>query len=140
MKVLISACLLGDNCKYNGGNNYNENVKKFIIDNNACVTKFCPESLAGLKTPRNPVEYKDGKLIDAYGNTYEEELNISKCKIMALLNNNSFDLAITKAKSPSCGCGKIYDGSFSHTLVDGDGFAVEMLKENNIKVITENDL
>ncbi|MBQ7276719.1 MAG: DUF523 domain-containing protein [Bacilli bacterium] len=141
MKVLVSACLLGINCKYNGGNNKSDKLITFLNESTDCTFfKFCPECLAGFPIPHNPIEYVNGKLIDKDGNIYNKQLEKGQCEISKILDNNHFDLAITKAKSPSCGKGKIYDGSFTKTLVDGDGFAVELIKAKGIKVITEDEL
>ena len=141
MKILVSACLLGDNCKYNGGNNRCEKLYNFFKDHpDYTYYKFCPECLAGFPIPHNPIEYVNGKLVDKDGNEFKNELNKGRICINELLNSNNFDLAITKSKSPSCGAGLIYDGTFSKTLVKGDGFAVELIKSKGIKVITEDEL
>lgn len=136
--VVVSACLLGHNCKYNGGNNYCEKLEKLKEKYN--FIDICPEVLGGLPTPRVPSEVMGNKVINKEGQDVTE--NYNRGAYLALekaLINNCF-LAILKAKSPSCGCGKIYDGSFSNTLIDGDGITTRIFKEKNIKVITEEEI
>ena len=133
-KILVSACLLGINCKYSGGNNYSEEVMEFLKDYE--IIPVCPEQLGGLQTPRPASEIIGNKIItniktdetEAYKKGAEETLKIAK-----LLGVKK---ALLKAKSPSCGNGKIYDGTFSGALVDGDGITTKLLKENDIEVIT----
>lgn len=133
-KILVSACLLGTNCKYSGGNNYSEEVMEYLKDYE--IIPICPEQLGGLPTPRPASEIIGDKVINNegtdvtsnYQNGAEEALKIAK-----LLGIKK---ALLKAKSPSCGNGKIYDGTFSGTLIDGDGITTKLLKENNIEVIT----
>lgn len=140
---LISACLLGVNSKYNGKNNLNEKVLQFIKDNKAIL--ICPEQLGGLPTPRLPAEIigeKGGKKIIVNS----ENIDVSKefykgayevLKIAKLYNINT---AILKARSPSCGYRKIYDGSFSNKLINGIGVTAELLDKNGIKIYTEEDI
>lgn len=133
-KILVSACLLGTNCKYSGGNNYSEEVMEYLKDYE--IIPICPEQLGGLPTPRPASEIIGDKVINNegtdvtsnYQNGAEEALKIAK-----LLGIKK---ALLKAKSPSCGNSKIYDGTFSGTLIDGDGITTKLLKENNIEVIT----
>jgi len=141
MKILISACLLGENCKYNGGNNLSSKLQDYLEKNkDAEIIKFCPEVLSGFPIPREPIEYVDGKLIDQYGNDYNLQLEQGKNIIAKLLEENQFDLAILKAKSPSCGVNGIYDGTFTRHIVMKDGFAVEIIKKKGIQVLSELDL
>ena len=142
MKVLVSACLLGDNCKYNGGNNKSTKLQNYIKEHpEYTFLKFCPECLCGLPIPREPVEYVNGELVNKLGHIYHDELNKGKCEISKILDeNNDIILAITKSKSPSCGVNGIYDGTFTKTLINKDGFAIELIKSRNIKAITEDDL
>ena len=133
-KILVSACLLGINCKYSGGNNYSDEVMEFLREYE--IIPICPEQLGGLPTPRpaseitgNKVMNNEGKDVTInYKNGAEATLKIAK-----LLGVKK---ALLKAKSPSCGNGTIYDGTFSGILIDGDGITTKLLKENNIEVIT----
>ena len=137
MNILVSSCLCGVNCKYNGGNNENKKVVQ-LMDKHT-VIGVCPEVLGGLLTPRTPSEIKGGKVITKDGEDVTEAFYRGAKAALEEAQKYSVDLAILKANSPSCGCGKIYDGTFSRTLVSGDGVFAKMLKENNIRVLTEND-
>lgn len=138
---LISACLAGVNCRYNGGNSRCDWVKKFMKDKDCLLV--CPEEMGGLSTPRPPSEQIGNKVISKDGQDVTEnfllgaESCIEKAEKTAAHMNQEIRLAILKAKSPSCGCGKIYDGTFSGVLIDGDGILTALLKEKGIPVITE---
>lgn len=138
MKVLVSACLLGDNCKYNSGNNYSCEVLDFLKDKE--YVKVCPECMGGLKTPRVPSEIVGDKVINKEGKDVTEEYQKGALETLKICLEEKIDLAILKSNSPSCGCGKIYDGTFSKKLIDGDGVTAKLLKKNGIKTITETDL
>lgn len=166
---LISACLLGDNCKYNGGNNANEKVIEFAKTHP--YMKVCPEVAGGLPTPRPPAEIQcrpsnacnncrpsdannqctsnDQPETNCYKICNVEGVDVTayflkgaKICLEEALNEAATQIqgAILKAKSPSCGSGLIYDGTFSGTLVEGDGVFAAELKKLNIKVITEKEL
>ncbi len=140
---IVSKCLLGENCKYNGGNNFNQEVVDFL--KNRKFIGLCPEEEGGLETPRIPAEIKDNRVINKEGKDVTE--NFQKGALFSLKQalekskgeGESIEGAILKAKSPSCGWGKIYDGSFSGRLISGNGIFAELLKNNNIKVITEEE-
>jgi uncharacterized protein YbbK (DUF523 family) len=140
---LISACLAGVNCKYNDGNNESELIKE-IMREKECVL-VCPEELGMLPTPRPPAEIIKGKVIDKTGkdvtdnfvNGAEKALEIAEKKSAKL--GQKIELAILKANSPSCGCGKVYDGTFSGVLIDGDGIFAALLKRKGIPIITEKE-
>jgi uncharacterized protein YbbK (DUF523 family) len=139
--MLVSACLLGINCKYSGGNNRDERVCGLI--KNHKIIPICPEQLGGLTTPRLPCEIqeKEGKrfvyrndgidLTAEFIKGAEETLEIAK-----LFSQHT---AILKSKSPSCGSQNIYDGSFSGKVVEGEGFTAKLLKENGIIVYDEEN-
>jgi len=138
---LISACLAGVNCKYNGGNNACLWVKEFLEGKDYILV--CPEEVGKLPTPRPPAEFVDGRVLDKSGKDITENFIRGAEKTLELAEKRAADLgqrielAILKANSPSCGSGKIYDGTFSGVLIDGDGIFAEMLKERGIPVITE---
>ena len=138
MKIAVSACLLGENCKYNGGNNYSKKLVEFLKGNE--VMSICPEVLGGLPTPRKPAEIVGGevKLEDGRSVDYE----FKKGAQIALDNviNNQVDLVILQSRSPSCGVNNIYDGSFTGNLIKGHGVFVQNLLDNHIKVIDIEDL
>lgn len=137
-KILVSACLLGINCKYDGENNKNNKVLEYLKDKE--VIPICPEIMGGLPTPRVPSEIKDNKVITKENNdvTYNFVKGAEEVLYLAKLLN--VKKALLKAKSPSCGVGEIYDGTFTHTKIKGDGITTRLLKENNIEVLTELDL
>ena len=141
---IVSACLAGVNCKYNGGNNIDDHIVKLVEEGKAILV--CPEQLGGLPKPRLPSEIveKDGvrkvkttkgeDVTDQFIKGAEETLNIAKMM--------KIEKAILKSRSPSCGYGKIYDGTFSRTIKDGNGFTADLLEKNGIKIIKskENNL
>lgn len=138
MNILVSACLLGINCKYDGGNNLKEELKELADLHN--LVPFCPEVYGGLATPRIPSERLGEKVVNKVGSDVTE--NFVRGAMEALRIARLFDCkyAILKEKSPSCGSNKIYDGTFTGTLTDGDGVTTELLKKHGITVITENEL
>lgn len=146
--IVISACLCGVNCKYSGGNNLNEKILKLFKDKKAVL--ICPEQLGGLETPRTPSEIKGGtgrdvlegkaKVIDAKGEEVTEKFVKGAYEALKIAKDVNAELAILKANSPSCGCGKIYNGHFNGEKIDGNGVTAELFLKNNIKVVTEEDL
>jgi uncharacterized protein YbbK (DUF523 family) len=137
-KILVSACLLGIDCKYSGGNNYNEKVLEYIKDYE--VIPVCPEIMGGLSTPRPPSERVGNKVINNQNIDVTKEYIKGANETLKLAKLFDAKKALLKAKSPSCGKGKIYDGSFSGTLIEGNGVTVDLLQSNGIEVITEQDL
>lgn len=139
---IVSACLAGKNCKYNGGNNDCEWVKKFIASRECLLV--CPEAEL-LGSPRPPSEIKEGRAVDKTGRDITEILKDGAAgtweKALAKAGGKEkIEGAVLKANSPSCGCGKIYDGTFTGTLVDGDGFFAALLKEKGVNVTTEREV
>ncbi|MEG1583596.1 MAG: DUF523 domain-containing protein [Anaerovorax sp.] len=140
---IISACLAGQNCTYNGENNTVEWVKEFM-EEHKCIL-VCPESLGNLPTPRPPAEIVGDQVIDAEGKNVTEAFQFGAIQALAKMKkseeilNSTVEMAILKANSPSCGCGYIYDGTFTGKRVKGDGVFAAMLRERNIQMITEND-
>ena len=145
--IIVSACLLGKNCKYNGGNNRNEAVLDFLEGpEERYYASVCPEEAGGLPTPRDPSERQpDGRILTCKGDDVTAAFTEgAACEWQRVLElSQEFQLpiqgAILKAKSPSCGCGQIYDGTFTGTLTDGDGVFAALLKEKGIPVRTEKD-
>ena len=136
--MLISACLCGENCKYDGTNNLNKTIKKLYDQGRAVL--ICPEVMGGLSTPRNPSEIQpDGRVVMCDGTDVTENFKKGADTALEIANKIKPELIILKAKSPSCGVGMIYDGSFSKTLKDGNGVCADLLIKNGYKVITEND-
>lgn len=149
LNILVSACLLGVNCRYDGTGELNENVKK-LMDGKVNLIPVCPEQLGGMKTPRNPVEIKNGSgndvidgnagVFDRHGNEFTREFLNGANELLKLAKLFGCKKAILKSKSPSCGSEKIYDGSFSRTLKDGMGVSAAFLKNEGIEVISEKVL
>lgn len=137
MKLLVSACLLGIDCKYNGKNNKNENILKLTKEHE--IIPVCPEILGGLETPRIPSEIHQDKVITKDGRDVTDQYQKGARETLKIANICECKQAILKEKSPSCGCGKIYDGTFSGTLIGGDGITTRLLKENGIKIMGESD-
>ena len=138
MNILISACLLGVNCKYNAKNNVISGLEELLSKHT--LIPVCPEQLGGLSTPRTPAEISGEKVItkDLVDVTKEYENGAQEALRLAKLYDCKY--AILKERSPSCGTGKVYDGTFSKTLVDGDGITAKLLKDNGIIVVGESDL
>ncbi|WP_312353206.1 DUF523 domain-containing protein [Aminipila sp.] len=141
---IISGCLLGQNCKYNGGNNFTGWVIEFAEKHN--YISVCPEMAGGLKSPRPSVEIKDGRAVNCEGLDVTDAFQIGCRRVWEDAVRKAQELgeeiegAILKAKSPSCGSGTIYDGTFSRKEIAGDGFLASYLKEKGIKVISELEI
>ena len=137
MKIVVSACLLGENCKYNGGNNYSAAVVKFTEGRE--VIPVCPELLAGLGIPREPIEIVEGKVCRKDGTSVDAVLRDAVNQILAELNGQDIECVILKSRSPTCGVKQVYDGTFSGTLVDGMGVLAAELEKNGYKVVDSED-
>ena len=138
MKILVSACLLGKNCKYNGGNNLNQGVLEFIEGHE--VIGVCPEQLGGLSTPRLPAEIVAGLVTNKEGVSVDNEFRKGAQEALAVALENKVDLAILQSRSPSCGVKEIYDGSFSGKKIKGQGVFAKLLTARGIKVLDAEDV
>ena len=136
MKVLVSACLLGENCKYNGGNNRDEKVIAYLKDKE--VVAVGPEKLLGI--PRIPMEIVNGKLINKDGVEVDGAVRQAISEIMDTLRTEPVDMAILTSRSPTCGVRKVYDGTFSGTLIDGAGVLTQALQKAGIPTVDAEDL
>jgi len=140
--LIISACLVGVNCKYNGGNNKNKKI--YEIFKEAKAVSVCPEVLGGMDIPRIPCEIKSfsnkRRVINKEGKDQTQKFKRGAEKTLKIAKSIGAKKAIMKSRSPSCGFGKIYDGNFSNTLIKGNGITAELLNKNGIEIITENDL
>lgn len=149
--IIVSACLLGENCKYSGGNNKSEKVLEYLKDKEYIAV--CPEQLGGLTTPRDPSE------IETYGNKDGKDVLNGETKVVSnkgidvtsnfikgaeealkIAKENNAAEAVLKASSPSCGCRYIYDGTFSKKKIKGMGVTASILAQNNIKIIDEEQI
>ena len=138
MKILISACLLGTNCKYNGGNNRNEKVMQFLEGHE--VIPICPEVMGGLPTPRVPAEIVDGTVVNREGRSVDREYRCGAKQALEITVKEQPDLIILQSRSPSCGVKQRYDGTFSGTLVPGRGVTAELLVQHGFHVVDVEDL
>lgn len=138
MKVLVSACLLGKNCKYNGGNNYSEKVMEFLKDKEAI--EICPEMMAGMPAPRPSVEISGGVVTDINGKNVDEIYRGGVKNALKEIEGKDIDLAILQSRSPTCGVKQVYDGSFRKKLIPGQGIFAEALVKAGYRVIDVEDL
>lgn len=138
MKILISSCLLGENCKYNGGNNYNAAVAEFVKDKD--ILTICPEMMAGMGCPRTPIEIVDGVLMDRNGNNVDTAMRKAVADAMKLIRKEDIQCAVLQSRSPTCGVNQIYDGSFSGKLIPGSGVLAQALKNAGYQVIDAEDV
>lgn len=139
-KVLISACLLGENVKYSGGNNFSKDLIEILNKYNIEFIKVCPEVDAGLSTPREPAEILGNNIITKNGKFVTSEFKKGAELSLKKAKESNIAFAILKEKSPSCGSNFIYDGTFSGKLISGEGYTAKILRENNFKIFSENDL
>ena len=130
--ILVSACLAGVNCNYEGRNSEDSQIVQLVKEGRAIMV--CPEQLGGLTTPRTPAEIKNGMVFTKDGVDVTNAFNLGASEVLKICEKFNCKEAIFKSNSPSCGCGKIYDGSFSGTLTEGDGVTAALLKKHGIEV------
>lgn len=135
---MVSACLAGENCKYDGGNNRNEKVLRLMAEND--VIRVCPEQLGGLPTPRVPSEIREGIVTARDGRIVDREYRAGAQRCLEIALRERPDLIILQSRSPSCGVKQRYDGTFSGTLTYGAGVTAELLMENGFRCIDVEDL
>ena len=136
MKIAVSACLLGHDCKYNGGNNRSQKVLDYIEGHD--VIPVCPEVAGGLPVPRVPVELEGGRAINRDGEDVTAFFQRGVEEEMKKMQD--IDLAILQPRSPSCGCKQIYDGSFTKTLINGKGMFAQALADAGIPMMDGDDV
>ena len=137
-KILVSGCLLGENCKYNGGNNYNPRVVEFLKGKE--VISICPEIMAGMGCPRNPIEIVDGVLTDCHGKNVDSLIRKSVMEIMERIRDEEIQCAVLQSRSPTCGVNQVYDGTFSGKLIPGSGIFAKSLMDTGYLVIDGEDI
>ena len=137
-EYIVSACLAGKNCKYNGGNNACEAVISLVQQDRALA--ICPESLSGLPCPREPSERRGNEFVSRSGKNVTKEFEKGASLALKAALKSGAKKAVVKSRSPSCGYKKIYDGSFSGKLCNGNGLWTEHLLNNGFEIFTENDL
>ena len=136
--ILVSACLLGDNVKYNGKNNYDERIEKLkeLFD----IVPICPEVFGGLPTPRIPSEIKGENVVNEKGKDVTYEFNKGAHKVINIVNFCHVRKALLMDRSPSCGVNKIYNGKFNGTLIDGMGYTAKLLKAKGVQLYTLDNI
>ena len=136
--IIVSACLAGICCRYDGGTKPSAAVVRLVAEGQAIP--LCPEQLGGLPTPRLPAEQVGDKVIRKDGVDVTAQFERGAQEALKIARLIGAKTAILKARSPSCGCGKIYDGSFSSRLVDGNGVFAEACKQAGMEVGTEEEI
>lgn len=136
MTILVSACLLGCPCRYDGAAKADPRV--LALMERHTLIPVCPEQLGGLPTPRLPSERREGGVFDRGGKDVTVQYRQGAGEVLRLARLYGCTHAVLKERSPSCGSGQIYDGSFSHVLVPGSGVAAELLAQNGITVLGES--
>lgn len=131
-KLLVSACLLGENCKYSGGNNYAPAVE--ALRDRFDLIPVCPEQLGGLPTPRTPAERVGDRVLTRDGADVTAEYRLGAERTLETARALGITKAVFQVRSPSCGSGTIYDGTFSGTLTAGKGVTAQLLEENGVTV------
>ena len=138
MKVLVSACLLGVSCRYDGQS------KSYPLMEELCrrhqVVPVCPEQLGGLPTPRVPAERQGDRVVTKEGADVTAQYRRGAEEALRLAQTLGCTAAVLKERSPSCGSGQIYDGTFTGTLADGFGAAAQLLRAHGIRVMGESEL
>lgn len=137
MKIVVSACLLGQKCKYDGGDNFQEALSAFLKDHE--VIAVCPEVSGGLTTPRIPCEIVNGIVMNRKGERKDREFRLGAERCLREALERGAELAILQSRSPSCGVKEIYDGTFSGKRIKGQGVFARMLMNHGIRVIDAED-
>ena len=137
MKIMVSACLLGENCKYNGGSNLQPDLLRMLSSHT--VIPICPEVLGGLPVPRISAEIVEGKVINREGKSVDAEFRKGAGKALEIAKKEKPDMIILQSRSPSCGVNEIYDGSFSGQLIPGHGVFAALALENGFLVLDVED-
>ncbi len=139
MNVLVSACLIGENCKYDGTNNQNLKLFGDLLGEGISPVACCPEVMGGLPTPRCPAERQGDRVVTREGEDVTEQYNAGARAALELAKKHKCKAAVLKANSPSCSSCKIYDGTFTGTLVDGKGVTAQLLRKHGIVVYDESN-
>jgi uncharacterized protein YbbK (DUF523 family) len=136
-KVLVSACLLGEPCRYDGGHSQRADLLKHISKDE--IVPVCPELEGGLPAPRPPAEIREGRAIRENGEDVTDHFIKGAKRALNLAQQEGASKAILKGRSPSCGCGQIYDGHFAGNLIHGDGITTQILKQAGIHCISDEE-
>ena len=129
--------MLGENCKYNGGNNFAPAVAEFLKGRE--VLAVCPEMMAGMGCPRTPIEIVNGVLMDRDGNNVDQAMRKAVAQAMDAIRSENIQCAILQSRSPTCGVNQVYDGTFSGRLIPGSGIFAQALKDAGYQVLDAED-
>lgn len=140
MKVLVSACLLGENCKYSGGNNLDPRVAAWLRSRGHTPVPVCPEVLGGLPVPRTPAEIVEGVVTTRDGEDVDRAFRRGAALALEIARREGAELAVLQPRSPSCGVKQVYDGTFSGRKVPGRGVFAQLLAENGVRLLEPEDL
>lgn len=140
MKAVVSACLLGENCKYSGGNNLDSRVAEWLRDSGCEAVPVCPEALGGLPTPRTPAEIVNGAVVTRDGESVDRAFRRGAALALEIARREGAELAILQPRSPSCGGKEVYDGTFSGRRIPGMGVFARLLEENGFRILEPEDL
>lgn len=135
-KLLISACLLGTNCKYSGGNNYTPLTE--ALKERFTLVPVCPETAGGLASPREPAERVGDKVLSRSGADWTDAFRLGAQQALETARRHGAVRAVLKERSPSCGCGAVYDGTFTGAVVPGDGVTAELLGRHGVRIWGES--
>ncbi len=140
MNILVSHCLLGEPCRYDGASRLDRQVLDLHRAGHNLIP-VCPEVLGGLEVPRPPAEVQtDGRVLDREGRDVTAAYRSGAEQVVGIAQEHGCTVAVLKARSPACGCGDIYDGTFTHTIRPGWGVAAQMLREAGVRVMDEENL
>ena len=136
--IIVSACLLGENVKYNGGNNYDPRIEKLkeVYD----IIPVCPETFGGLKRPREPSEIRNIKVVSRSGKDVTKFFEEGARQVLNIIEFKNVKKALLMDRSPSCGVNQIYNGTFSKKLIPGQGYTAKRLLEKGVKLYTLDNI
>lgn len=136
--IIVSACLLGDNVKYNGGNNFDPRIEELLKYYD--IIPICPETFGGLRIPREPSELRHGEAFFKSGKNVTHQFDEGAHKVINIVNFKHVKKAVLMERSPSCGVHKIYNGKFEGKLIDGQGYTTQLLLQNGVEVYTIDEI
>ena len=138
MNILVSACLLGERCRYDGESRADERVVR--LGEKHVLIPFCPETAGGLPVPREPAEIREGRVCTRSGEDVTQAYRSGAEKALEAVREHRCSCAVLKERSPSCGSSFIHDGSFSGKLISGEGVTCRLIRESGIPVCSEESL
>ena len=139
-KILVSACLYGHACKYDGTSNILKDPLFQALKNMGRLVPVCPEQLGGLSTPRIPCEIKGDKVFNKEGEDVSAQFHKGAEEALRIARENKVRVAILKQSSPSCGCKNVYDGTFSGKMIPGAGVLTQALQQAGIRVMDSEEV